>query len=541
VLLSISEAYQQKKGEVEQQADNLTEHLKASNAFGTSRPAEAASLFDEKKISEAFQQVMKNADREWGGFGRAPKFPQTFTINFLLTYSYLYKNPEALQQALLSLDKMAQGGIYDHIGGGFARYATDTEWLVPHFEKMLYDNALLVSTLTEAYQLTGDAYYREVMEEVLAFVERELMHPEGGFYSALDADSEGEEGKFYVWKYEEVKGLLGEDADLFCSYFDITPKGNWEGKNIPRVQTHLERFAEQKGKSVDEVKGLIKRGKEQLLEQRSQRVRPLLDDKVLLGWNALMNTAYSKAYAATGNLHYKTMAERNMAFLLQAFKGGEGSFNHTWKEGKVKYPAFLDDYAYLVAALLELGQVSGNFSWLDEAYRLTQTILDNFADDESPFFYFTSRQQSDVLLRKKEVYDGATPSGNALMAQNLYRLSVFFDQPTWKARAEDMVRAIGEVTVKYPTSFGVWLSLLVEMTRGTNEIAVLGRQWENYLAKILSTYIPHKIIMAAEKPLSSYPLLAGKAENAEILIYLCKNYTCQNPVSTIEDLQGLLY
>jgi hypothetical protein len=254
-----------------------------------------------------------------------------------------------------------------------------------------------------------------------------------------------------------------------------------------------------------------------------------------------MNTAYSKAYAATGNLHYKTMAERNMAFLLQAFKGGEGSFNHTWKEGKVKYPAFLDDYAYLVAALLELGQVSGNFSWLDEAYRLTQTILDNFADDESPFFYFTSRQQSDVLLRKKEVYDGATPSGNAIMAQNLYRLSVFFDQPTWKARAEDMVRAIGEVTVKYPTSFGVWLSLLVEMTRGTNEIAVLGRQWENYLAKILSTYIPHKIIMAAEKPLSSYPLLAGKAENAEILIYLCKNYTCQNPVSTIEDLQGLLY
>jgi hypothetical protein len=253
-----------------------------------------------------------------------------------------------------------------------------------------------------------------------------------------------------------------------------------------------------------------------------------------------MNTAYSKAYAATGNLHYKAVAEKNMAFVLQAFKAGNGGYHHTWKEGAAKYPAFLDDYAYLIAALLELAQVSGHFNWLDEAYHLAEAVLDNFADDESPFFYFTSRRQSDVLLRKKEVYDGATPSGNAVMAQNLYRLSVFFDQQTWRERAEDMVRAMGEVTVKHPTSFGVWLSLLAEIIRGTDEIAVLGRQWENYLGKILSTYIPHKIIMAAEKPLSNYPLLAGKAENAEILIYLCKNYACQNPVSTIADLQRLL-
>jgi uncharacterized protein len=243
ILFSIADAYKNKKEEVIEQAQNLTNHLKTSNSFGLSVTNEG--VLDSSKMEDAFKNIMKTADREWGGFGRAPKFPQTFTINFLLHYADIKGNKEALDQALLSLDKMVYGGIYDQVGGGFARYSTDTEWLAPHFEKMLYDNALLVSSLSEAYQLTKNETYKEVIEETLVFVERELMHPEGGFYSALDADSEGEEGKFYVWNYDEVKALL-KDFEIFSEYFDISSRGNWEQKNILRVKKPLKLFAEEK-------------------------------------------------------------------------------------------------------------------------------------------------------------------------------------------------------------------------------------------------------------------------------------------------------
>jgi uncharacterized protein YyaL (SSP411 family) len=540
VLLSVSQAYKEKKEEIEQQANNLTEHLKVSNAFGINTAPQNQPVFDEKKIEESFQNIMRSADQDWGGFGRAPKFPQTFTINFLLGFSHVYENEEALQQALLSLDKMAQGGLYDHIGGGFARYSTDTEWLVPHFEKMLYDNALLVVSFAEAYQLTRNPFYKQIIEETLTFIERELMHEEGGFYSALDADSEGEEGKYYLWNYEEVKETLNGDAELFCTYFDIIPNGNWEDKNIPWVQTPLNQFADQKHIEPGELKRVIQSGREKLLQEREKRMKPLLDDKVLLGWNALMNVAYTKAFEATGHQHYKTVAEKNMSFLLSSFKNKDGNYCHTWKNGKAKHPAFLDDYANLIAALIELSQATSNFAFLDRAKELTELVINNFSDEESLLFYYTSRQQTDVLLRKKEVYDGATPSGNAVMAQNLYRLSIFFDQPSWRQRAEDMVNALGDVIIKYPTSFGVWLSLLFEKIKGTNEIAVVGKEWENYLEKILGIYIPHKLVMATAEPLKTYPLLADKAKNKETLIYLCRNYACLNPVNSVEDLQGLL-
>jgi uncharacterized protein YyaL (SSP411 family) len=539
VLLSIAQAYKERKEEIESQAQSLTEHLMASNDFGIRAGGGEDIVFNEEKIHEAFQNAMKQADREWGGFGRAPKFPQTFTINFMLAYSQIYKNEEALQQALLSLDKMAQGGIYDHIGGGFARYATDTQWLVPHFEKMLYDNALLVISLAEAFQITQHPVYKTVIDETLRFVERELTDKNGGFYSALDADSEGEEGKYYVWSQEKVQDVLKEDAELFCRYYDITAKGNWEGSNIPWVPVPLDEFARQADLEPSRLKALLDDQKNKLLQERHKRSRPLLDDKVLLGWNALMNIALTRAYGATGEPRYRSLAEKNMDFLLSAFKDGQGWF-HTWKEGKAKYPAFLDDYANLIAALLELGQVTGNFRLLDQAYGLTEQVMQDFGDDESPFFFYTAKGQEDILLRKKEVYDGATPSGNAVMAANLYRLSILYDHQAWRGRAEAMVKGIGGVTYKYPTSFGAWLSLLFEMIRGTNEIAILGKEWEKYLEKILRIHISHKLVQASEKPVLSFPLLADKAETSEIHIYLCKNYTCRYPVNTIQDLLRLL-
>ena len=537
VLLSMSQAYRERRGEVEQQAQSLTDHLQASNGFGLS--AATADLFEDGKIDTAFAAIMKNADREWGGFGHAPKFPQSFTIQFLLQYAHTRKNEEAKTQALLSLDKMLQGGLYDQLGGGFARYSTDAEWLAPHFEKMLYDNALLVGNLADAFLLTGNKTYRVAIEETLAFIERELLHPEGGFYSALDADSEGEEGRFYVWDRSEVDELLGERASLFCNYYDITEKGNWEGKNILRIRQPLAEYAAQQKVNDEAMEEILKEGRAVLMERRNMRVRPQLDDKVLLGWNALMNTACSKAFAATGNERYKELAMRNMEFLLAAFRG-EMLWHHTWKNGRATQPAFLDDYSCLIAALIELAQVTADFKYFEEAAVLAELVVEHFGDEETPFFYFTHKGQDDILVRKKELYDGATPSGNSVMAYNLYRLSVVYGRQEWRQRAEGMVRSMGGVPVKYPTSFGVWLALLFELTEGTAEIAVVGKDWKNYLEKLLGIYISHKLALAAPNPLPGYPLLADKASDSKILIYVCKNYACRQPVSTMQDLISLL-
>lgn len=538
ILFFVSDAYKNRKQEVREQAQNLTDHLQVSNAFGDGHSKE--EVFDSSGIDEAFQNMMKTSDRVWGGFGRAPKFPQTFSISFLLQFAEIKNNQEALDHALLSLDKMIYGGIYDQVGGGFARYSTDAEWLAPHFEKMLYDNALLVLTLAEAFQLTQKEVYKEKIKETLAFVEREFMHKDGGFYSALDADSEGEEGRFYVWDYDEVREILEDDFEVFSEFFDITPKGNWEGKNILRVKKPQPLFSEEKKMASGRLERVIRSGKEKLLAARAKRVRPGLDDKIILGWNALMNLAYGKAYAAIGNQHYKEVAERNMQFLLSAYKTDGDLLHHTWKEGRARQPAFLDDYSYLIAALIDLAQVTANYNYMDRARALTGTVFEHFAEENAPFFFYTHKKQGDILVRKREIYDGATPSGNAIMACNLYRLSILFDLGEWRDRAGHMVRALGGVIIKYPTSFGIWLSLLFEIIEGTREIAVLGTDWEKTLEKILRVYIPHKLVQAARMPEPGYPLLANKPQTTENRIYLCENYACRQPVNTIPEFVSLL-
>lgn len=538
ILFFVADAFKNRQAEVLEQAQNLTDHLHASNSFGIKASKDDA--LDPSIIDEAFKNIMKTADKEWGGFGRAPKFPQTFTISFLFSYADIKKNQEALDQALLSLDKMVYGGIYDQVGGGFARYSTDTEWLAPHFEKMLYDNALLISTLSEAYQFTKSEIYKQVIEETLEFVERELMYEAHGFYSALDADSEGEEGKFYVWSYDEAKAVLKENFGIFSEYFDITQKGNWEHKSILRVKKPLRQFAEERSIDQQELRAIIQNGKKKLLNERSKRIRPALDDKILLGWNALMNIAYSKAYAATANNHYKTVAEKNMQFLLSSFQNQEELLNHTWKNGRSKHPAFLDDYAYLIAALIELSQVTGNNQYLEHAKTFTDVVIKHFGDEESPLFFYTHKGQADILVRKKELYDGATPSGNAVMASNLLHLSVFFDIPGWKIKADEMVQILADVVTKYPTSFGVWLSVLYEIINGSKQIAVIGPEWETYLENLHGIYISHKLVQAAQSPLPGYPLLHDKPETSKTRIYLCENYACRQPVSTIREFVSLL-
>jgi uncharacterized protein YyaL (SSP411 family) len=564
-LMGIIQAFNERRHEVDAQAENLTNHLLQSNVFGINKK-DTDEVFTTEKINQSFESLMKSADEEWGGFGKEPKFPQSFSIQFLLRFNYVLttirssnksdfsdnleknKADAALKQALLSLDKMIEGGIYDQVRGGFARYSTDKQWQVPHFEKMLYDNALLISVLSEAYQHTQKERYKEVIEETMEFIQNELVHPAAGFYAALDADSEGVEGKFYIWSYKEVTELVGKDAAIFCDYYDITEEGNlpdhqagWLHNSIPRVLKPLKQFAEQRKINPVQLKEILEKGKKELLNQRSKRIRPLLDDKVILGWNALMNTSCSKAFAATGNEKYKLLAIANMEFLLKNFSMAAGNgLYHTWKNNKAKFPAFLDDYAFLIQALLHLQEITANKKWLMKAKELTTYVIDNFSDDETAYFFYTPSGQQDVIIRKKEMGDGALPSGNSVMAYNLWQLSILLDKKDWKQKSIEMVSNLGKAIGLYPTSFGIWACLLLEIVNETNEICLMGKDFFKLHMEILRKYIPHKILMASNVVDSTIPLLANKSINDRVFIYLCSNYTCKQPVESTKDLIALI-
>jgi uncharacterized protein YyaL (SSP411 family) len=564
VLAGVANGFYEKREEIESQANNLIEHLVNANSFGLQDPGKNDSVFTEGNTDQIAENCQKNADTVWGGFGRAPKFPQSFTIRYLLRYYHVKKNQQGnqlqeiaepgLQQALLSLDKMIEGGIYDQLGGGFARYSTDAEWLAPHFEKMLYDNALLVDVLAEAYQLTGKQRYAEVIEETISFIKRELMAPGFGFYSALDADSEGEEGKFYVWQKSEIDQLLGKDAAAFCSYYDITEKGNWiepgsapehhvsSPRNILRILSSWEDIATKCGITTDELKQRISHGKNILLNERDQRIRPALDDKIILGWNALMNKACSKAFAATGKEEYKELAVANMQFLLDRFAGENGGYHHTWtwRNEQAKYPAFLDDYAFLADALLHLQEITGDTNWLEEAAKIVDHADEYFSEDETGYFFYTGRDQTDVIIRKKEVYDGAVASGNAVMASVLYRLGILLDRPEWKERSDRMVNLLGQAIVRHPNSFGFWAAQVLEGATGTVEIAIVGSGRSEIYGQLLRAFTPHAVIMDFDGGESAYPLLNGKSAAGPAEVFVCKDFACQQPVNTYEKAISLI-
>ncbi|MDB5210615.1 MAG: thymidylate kinase [Sediminibacterium sp.] len=536
VLEGIHKSYVEKKDEILSQAENLTAHLLTANSFGIQKPGETV-LFSDEQLQTIATNILANADTEWGGFGKAPKFPQSFSIQFLLRHYHFTNDEASLQQALLSLDKMIDGGIYDQLGGGFARYSTDAEWLAPHFEKMLYDNALLISVMAEAYQITGKAHYANTIRHTLAFIEREMLSEENGFYSALDADSEGVEGKFYTWSKAEIDELLGKDAAVFSSFYDVKENGNWEHTNILWVTKSLEVFAAENNISPEGLEQTLAACRDILMQYRSKRIRPLLDDKILLGWNALLNTAYSKAYAALGDDAYKEMAIRNMAFLEAKLSNADGSWYHTYKN-EARIPAFLDDYAYLIQSYIHLQEITGSGDYLLKAQKLTHWVIEHFEESATGFFYYTNREQADVIVRKKEVYDGAVPSGNAVMAHNLLYLSIVFDDRIWGERCRSMISSLSKAIIKYPGSFGVWALAQQLITKGIVEIAITGQQAKTFLCPVLRKFLPNKILQAEETNSSLFPLLAGKTggEQGRTTFYLCKNYACKAPFYTIEQL-----
>lgn len=545
VLMNISHAYQNKRDTVEDQAQRLTDIIQNSgNTFTGGNKLRVVSddqPFSDKLLKNIFQNLQRQFDNTNGGFGSAPKFPGTMSLNYLLAYHYYFGEKSALDHVQLSLDKMVMGGIYDQLGGGFARYATDSKWLVPHFEKMLYDNALLVGVLAEAYKVTKKELYRETIEETLEWVRREMTSDEGGFYSAQDADSEGVEGKFYVWGKTEVEKFLGDDFDIFSKFYDVSEKGNWEEKNIFWRKVDFEEFAKIEEISISDLKSRLSEAKRKLLEVRSQRIWPGLDDKLLLDWNALMCSAYARAYAALGVDEYRDAAVKNLDFLLEKFVQPDGvTLFHTYKAGRAQYDAFLDDYAFLIEALLDVAEITFDSSYILQAGRYIEFVFEHFLDPTDKMFYFTSAKQKDVLMRRKDLFDSATPSGNSTMVRNLQRAGVLFGREDWLSHASGMLLSIKDSLERYPSSFSQWASCLMAEVFGIAEVAVVGEQFAELAMAVNEEYMPHKVLMAAKVESDRFPLMMGKSGSGHTLVYLCQNYACQQPVETIESFRRLL-
>jgi len=524
VLKGVQAAFDRNRDKLVEQATQLTQHLLQSN-IKAQQSQEATTVATNDEFQMIAQRILHNADTQWGGFGAAPKFPQTFSIQVLFRNYFQNKDQASIVHAIRSIDKMIQGGIYDHIGGGFSRYSVDAMWQAPHFEKMLYDNALILGTLAEAYQLTKKPIYKEVIHATFTFLQRELFNGVGGYYAALDADSEGVEGKFYTWSYEELKAVINPNYfDDFVAYYQITPNGNWEHTNILWTQKELEKEWEPAWQN--ELK--------QLFDRRALRVRPALDHKVILGWNAMLIVGFCKIHAATGNNLYKQAAMQCMDFLeANLYQSDDHYFYHSIANGQPKAQAFLDDYANLIHAYIQLQEITGDTSYLFKAKTWMDYVILHFKDEDGLYFYFTASYQKDVIIRKKESYDGAQPSGNALICSGLYYLGQVFDLPEWRMQAEKMILSIRPTLLQYPGSFGFWIQSFYQMSTGLVELVGVGPTVNECLTVLNAPFLPHSIRILSQGQEDRIPLLRGK-KGIDNQFFICKNNSCSSPLPHID-------
>ena len=538
VLQNIYAAFSQRPDVVEDQAARLTNYIRNSdnNLINKELLEKSEHIFSEQEVEKIYRRLEERFDLEDGGFGDAPKFPATMSLHFLLAYYERSRVAAARDHALFSIDKMIFGGIYDHLGGGFARYTTDKEWKIPHFEKMLYDNALLLTLLASAYKLSPELRYKETIEQTISFLENELKHSDGGYFSAIDADSEGEEGRFYVWQKEEIDALLGDDSELFCDFYNVTKCGNWEQKNIIFSNSDFEKYL-QKNTPIDSrvAKQKLLEAKKLLLAHRNLRKRPSLDDKILLGWNALLCSAFCGVASALSDKNYSEKATQLLLFLTQKFGNGENGYFHGYKNGVGKQAAFLDDYAFLIAAMLDVYELNFDAQWIDKAASLTRFVQQNFLDEKKSLFFFTNSAQSDILLKQKDLYDSATPSGNSTMAKNLQRLAVLTGEKSCADQATQMLMAVKDSVLKYAPSFARWAEAVLWEVFPPTEIAVTGTDAKEIAAEINTFFAPNKVIMAASQPSDArFPLLEAK-DFGTTAIYVCRNFACEVPVFSVAE------
>ena len=525
VLTQVAQYWKDSKEDVQTRAKGFADELSRVR-----KPPPSLAI-DEKVLDLAVSQYREDFDTTWGGFGSAPKFPPSVGLMFLLRQYAKTNDDHILLMVSATLDAMANGGLYDHIGGGFARYSTDREWLAPHFEKMLYDNALLSRAYLEAYQVTKSQEYKSVVVETLDYILREMTAPEGGLYSATDADSEGEEGKFFVWHPKEVIETVQGDADFVCAYYDISEGGNWEGKSIPRTRQPLESVAREHNIPLDDARERIARAKQKLYDVRLQRVPPGLDDKILTSWNGLMIAALADGYRILRDPRYLEAARRAADFVKEALTK-DGRLLRAYRNGEAHIDAYLEDYAYLSEGLMHLYEASGERKYLDWCVELVGVVLDRFSDEMSEAFYHTSSEHTNLLFRFQEGTDSATPAPNGVMAYVLFRLAAHLGRDDWRKRGLAAVSAYGAMIERFPRAFAQTLIALDYALHDPIEIVVTGREGVrgDIEEAIATSFAPYSVrVLGADTP-SDLPLLEGR-HTTEATLYLCRGGTCELPIT----------
>jgi len=524
MLAQVSNFVIQHPDKAEHQAKMLTQGIQGSQMIV--QEIEKVD-FSWQNLHEIFEDWKIDIDYVEGGQTHAPKFPLPVGYQFLLHYHHVSKNDDALKAVTLTLDKMADGGIYDQIGGGFSRYSTDAFWKVPHFEKMLYDNAQLVSLYSVAFQQSKNPYYQTIVTETLDFVERELTSKEGGFYASLDADSEGVEGKYYVWTAIEMKQVLGKKADLIMDYYNVTEKGNWEdGVNILLKKASNKAIAQKYNITENELMQRIYEAKEMLLHERSKRIRPGLDDKMLTAWNGLMIKGYIDAYKAFDNEKYLKIALRNAEFINQKLKSDDNRLNRNYKNGKGTINGFLDDYAFTIDAFIAIYQATFNEKWLSNALELTDYCLAHFYDEISGMFYYTSDTDAALIARKMELSDNVIPSSNSAMAKNIYVLGHYFYNDNYIEMAKKMLYNVQKSTVTGGAYFANWDILMTWLATAPYEVAIVGEHCEAKRKEFELEYSPN-VFLSGGKTEGTLELLKGKLVAGETTVYVCQNKVCR--------------
>jgi hypothetical protein len=536
-ITQLADFYQSQPEKAFDYAAKLTQGIQQSElvSLNTDEPE-----FTKSQLEQVYSSWEQQFDSVEGGPDRAPKFPIPNNYQFLLRYAHLSEHTAALSHVKLTLDKIAYGGIYDHLGGGIARYATDKLWKVPHFEKMLYDNGQIVSLYSEAYQKFKDEDYKTLVYGTLAFIERELKSDEGAFYSALDADSEGEEGKFYVWKKKELETLLGEDYPLFSTYYNVNSIGYWEHDTYILLRKDDDaKLAKQFNISVEELTRKIGSAKSVLMKERATRIRPGLDDKSLTSWNGLMLKGYVDAYLTFGNQHFLDVALANANFILDKQLRKDGGLNHSYKNGRSTINGYLEDYAFVIDAFLKLYEATFDERWLSEANALMTYSIEHFYDNDSRMFFFTSDEDPALIARKMEVNDNVIPASNSVMACNLFSLSHHYDRPDYKEMSEKMLNNIIDKVAAYPSGYSNWLNLLLNYVYPFYEVAIVGKKAEDFTVPLHDVYVPNKLLCGAKKE-SKLPLLENRYSKGQTRIFVCQNKVCQMPTEEPEKALELM-
>jgi len=524
------------QGEWSKNRENILSH---SEKVAEALRGEADSAPSEQKLNGetstlAYRQLEDDFDSHYGGFGDRPKFPTPHNLMFLLRYWKRIGEEKALKMVEKTLAGLRQGGIYDQLGYGFSRYSVDEKWLVPHFEKMLYDNALLVYTYAEAYQCTGKDEYAQTIREVLQYIKEKMTDKQGGFYSAEDADSEGEEGKFYIWQQDEIMDILGpEEGRVFCSFYNVTGQGNFEHNTnvLNHIGQELSSFAPSVGRLPEEVEDILERGRKKLLVEREKRIHPYKDDKILTAWNGLMIAACAKAGAVLGENKYQEMAKQGAAFLDKKLRQENGRLLVRYRDGEAAYLGYLDDYAFLLWGLLELYEGTLEEEYLEKAKALAEEMDRLFKDERGGGYYFSGLDAEDLLVRPKEVYDGAIPSGNSVAALNLLRLAALTEEEKWQGRVQEMLGAFAGAVARYPRGYTYFMLALEWTLFSPSHLTLQGRRKDPILQEMLAM---------AQRVFRPGRVLLYKETDEKAVAYLCENYSCLPPVTSIQELEKIL-